>query len=136
MKNEQVDYSKYMDFVTKVTSSPSLDFNSYIERLNELNKTIPIQRLDTAANGMVAEAGEFIEIVKKMKFQGKEPSQDNIDHMIIELGDIMWYVMHACASLGVTLDEVVSKNVNKLIKRYPNGEFNVYHSEVRSPDDK
>ena len=56
---------------------------------------------------MSAEAGEFTEIVKKMIFQGKPYNDDNKKHLLIELGDVMWYVMQACAALGVSLDEVV-----------------------------
>jgi NTP pyrophosphatase (non-canonical NTP hydrolase) len=54
--------------------------------------------------------------------------------LIIELGDIMWYVAQACISLDVTIDEVVARNVNKLEKRYPGGSFDPYYSENRSED--
>ena len=93
-----------------------------------------IQRLLTAAVGISAEGGEFMEIVKKMVFQGK-PWDDNREHLIIELGDVMWYVMQACMALDVSLDEVVEGNVDKLKKRYPGGEFNVYQSENRKEGD-
>ena len=57
------------------------------------------------------------------------------DSLIIELGDVMWYVMQACAALEVSLDDVVAGNVDKLKKRYPGGEFDVYHSENRREGD-
>jgi len=47
----------------------------------------------------------------------------------------MWYVMQACMALDVSLDEVVEKNVNKLKKRYPGGEFDVHYSENRKEGD-
>ena len=47
----------------------------------------------------------------------------------------MWYVMQACMSLDISLDEVVEGNVDKLKKRYPGGEFNVYQSENRKEGD-
>ena len=59
-----------------------------------------------------------MEIVKKMVFQGKPWNHDNREHLVIELGDVMWYVMQACAALNVTLDEVIEGNVEKLKKRY------------------
>jgi len=71
-----------------------------------------------------------------MIFQGKPYSEDNRDHLIIELGDIMWYVAQACMALGVTLDDVVARNVQKLLKRYPEGAFDVYFSENRAADDR
>ena len=77
-----------------------------------------------------------MEIVKKMVFQGKPWNDDNREHLIIELGDVMWYVMQACAALDVPIEEVVAGNVEKLKKRYPGGEFDVYKSENRAADDR
>jgi NTP pyrophosphatase (non-canonical NTP hydrolase) len=94
-----------------------------------------IERLLTAGVGINAEGGEFLEIIKKMIFQGKPFNEDNRHHMIIELGDIMWYVAQACMALGVSIDEVIAKNVTKLEKRYPGGSFDVYYSENRVEGD-
>ena len=41
---------------------------------------------------MCAEAGEFTEVVKKIVFQGKPVTEENLFHLKRELGDIMWYV--------------------------------------------
>ena len=120
-----------------VTSDSSKDYKSFIESLSTLNgKGANIHRLLTAAVGISAEGGEFMEIVKKMLFQGKPWTDDNREHLIIELGDVMWYVMQACAALDVSLEDVVAGNVEKLKKRYPGGEFNVYESENRASDDR
>tara|TARA_B100000902_G_scaffold255935_1_gene242341 strand:- start:123 stop:491 length:369 start_codon:yes stop_codon:yes gene_type:complete len=102
-----------------------------------LTERVPIiHRLLTAAVGISAEGGEFMEIVKKMVFQGKPWTDDNREHLIIELGDVLWYVMQACKALDVTIEEVVAGNVDKLKKRYPGGEFNVYQSENRKEGDR
>jgi NTP pyrophosphatase (non-canonical NTP hydrolase) len=77
-----------------------------------------------------------MEIVKKMVFQGKPYNEDNREHLIIELGDIMWYVAQACMALDVSIDDVVARNVQKLLKRYPEGAFDSYFSENRAPDDR
>ena len=132
-----VDLHKYVDFVDAVTSDPSKDFKSFIESLNNLDgKGANINRLATAAVGISAEGGEFMEIVKKMVFQGKPWNADNREHLIIELGDVLWYVAQACMALEVSFDDVVATNVEKLKKRYPGGEFDVYHSENRAADDR
>ena len=132
-----VDLHKYVDFVDAVTSDPSKDFKSFIESLNNLDgKGANINRLTTAAVGISAEGGEFMEIVKKMVFQGKPWNDDNREHLIIELGDVLWYVAQACMALDVSFDEVVATNVEKLKKRYPGGEFDVYHSENRKEGDR
>ena len=131
-----VDLDKYSKFVQVMTAAPSKNFDSYVERINELNEAgCDVSRLNTAAIGIVAEAGEFAEIVKKILFQGKEYNQDNIDHMIIELGDILWYISQAATALGVRLDDILLGNTMKLLKRYPDGEFDVLKSEYRAPND-
>ena len=132
-----VDLHKYVDFVDAVTSDPSKDFKSFIGSLTDLDgKGANINRLATAAVGISAEGGEFMEIVKKMVFQGKPWNADNREHLIIELGDVLWYVAQACMALEVSFDDVVATNVEKLKKRYPGGEFDVYHSENRAADDR
>ena len=134
---KHVDFDRYTHFVDAVTSTPSKDFKSLVDRLGELDREgANIERLTTAAVGISAEGGEFMEIVKKMVFQGKPWNDDNREHLIIELGDVMWYVMQACAALDVSLEDVVAGNVEKLKKRYPGGEFNVYESENRASDDR
>ena len=134
---KQVDFDKYAIFVDGVTSNPSKDYKSFLDSIEYLDaKGSNIQRLLTAAVGISAEGGEFMEIVKKMVFQGKPWNHDNREHLIIELGDVMWYVMQACAALNVTLDEVIEGNVEKLKKRYPGGDFDVHYSENRAIDDR
>ena len=136
-ETKSVDFDKYAIFVDGVTSDPSKDYQSFTESLDNLDREgANIQRLLTAAVGLSAEGGEFMEIVKKMVFQGKPWNDDNREHLIIELGDAMWYVMQACSALDVSLEDVVAKNVEKLKKRYPVGEFDVYKSENRSVDDR
>ena len=129
-------FSTYTDFVTKVTSDPSMDLESLKKSFIEIeeNSDIKTPRLLTAALGLGSETGEFVEIVKKMFLQGKPPSEDNIFHMKRELGDIMWYWVTACASLGLDPYEVISENQEKLAARY--GEkFEVGRSEVRKEGD-
>ena len=85
----KIDFNRYQQFVDGVTSTPSQDFDAYIYRLQELNgEGCKIADLQTAADGLCAEGGEFMEIVKKMVFQGKPYNSDNVWHMKRELGDI------------------------------------------------
>ena len=137
MSKEVKDFfSTYTDFVTKVTSEPSLDLKALKKSLEEIEDKSPIEsaRLLTAALGLGSESGEFVEIVKKMFLQGKPPSKDNIFHMKRELGDIMWYWVTACAALKLDPFEVISENQEKLEARY--GEkFEVDRSEHRKDGD-
>ena len=135
--NNHVDFDKYAHFVDAVTSDCSKDFVSLADRLGELEREgSNIERLTTAGVGLAAESGEFLEIVKKMVFQGKPWNDDNREHLIIELGDTMWYVAQACMALGISFEEVIETNVKKLEKRYPGGEFNIYKSENRAKGDR
>ena len=129
-------FTTYTDFVTKVTSNPSIELDALKKSFDEIEKKSGIKtpRLLTAALGLGSETGEFVEIVKKMFLQGKPPSDDNIFHMKRELGDIMWYWVTACASLGLDPYEVISENQEKLAARY--GEkFEIQRSEVRKEGD-
>ena len=133
---KKIDFDKYALFVDGVTSDSSKDYKSFLDSIEYLDgEGSNIQRLLTAAVGISAEGGEFMEIVKKMVFQGKPWDEHNRKHLIIELGDVMWYVMQACKALEVPIEEVVAGNVEKLKKRYPGGEFNVYQSENRKEGD-
>jgi|TARA_S200002703_G_scaffold81397_1_gene70201 NTP pyrophosphatase (non-canonical NTP hydrolase) len=134
--DKKIDFKKYTEFVDAVTSDASTDFLALSDRLVELDeKGANIERLLTAGVGINAEGGEFLEIIKKMIFQKKPWNEDNKEHLIIELGDLMWYVTQACIALDVSIDEVITRNVRKLEKRYPGGNFDPYYSENRAEDD-
>ena len=134
--SKSVDFNKYLNFVDGVTSDPSKDYKSFIASLELLDREgSNINRLTTAAVGISAEGGEFMEIVKKMVFQGKPWNDANREHLIVELGDVMWYVAQACMALDVSFDDVVERKVEKLKARYPGGEFDVHHSENRREGD-
>jgi NTP pyrophosphatase (non-canonical NTP hydrolase) len=132
----QVDFSRYLTFVNEVTSQASSDTDAFVYRVQELKgEGCDIQRLMTAAVGVCAEGGEFMEIVKKMAFQGKPYNEDNVFHMKRELGDIMWYLAQACIALDVSFEQLVEMNVEKLEARYPGGSFDVHYSENRKEGD-
>ena len=131
-----IEFKRYEEFVNAVTSDSSKDFESLIDRLGDLErKGANPQRLATAAVGLSAESGEFLEIVKKMVFQGKPWDEHNRKHLIIELGDVMWYVAQACMALDISFEEVIEGNIKKLEKRYPGGSFDINDSENRAADD-
>ena len=129
-------FETYCNFVTKVTSKPSLEVDSLKASIDGIQKDsdIDVPRLVTAALGLSSEAGEFTEIVKKILLQGKPADEDNIFHMKRELGDIMWYWVTACMSLGLDPVEVITENQKKLEARYGE-QFTIDQSEVRAEGD-
>lgn len=131
-----VNTEAYIEFVNAVTSQPSKDPDALVYRIQELiEQDFEVHRLLTAALGMSAEAGEFTEVVKKIIFQGKPVTDENMFHLKRELGDIMWYVAQACMGLNISLDEIIEMNVEKLQSRYPGGSFDVHYSENRKQGD-
>lgn len=130
-----IDLNKYKEFVEAVTSAESNELAPLTQRLSDLDSKVNVALLLTGAIGLASEGGEFSEIVKKCVFQGKPMEDETIFHMKRELGDIMWYWISACRSLGLDPNEVVEENVNKLKARYPGGEFDVHYSENRKDGD-
>ena len=141
-----IDLNKYKDFVQAVTSQPSNDLTTFMDRCDELDANfdqetdthgpdINVPLLLTACLGLAAESGEFIEVPKKIIFQGKTMTEENLFHMKRELGDIMWYWVNACRALHLDPNDVIDENVRKLESRYPGGSFDAHYSENRKPGD-
>lgn len=137
------DYAKFVD---TTTSRASKDTSTLTQRLGNLCGTtghkgenrweeMQVARLLTAVVGMMAESGEFAEVVKKKVFQADTQfTNEEIFHMKRELGDVLWYWVQGCMALGFTPEEVMKENIKKLEARYPNG-FEVVRSENRVEGD-
>ena len=130
-----IDLKKYENFVEKVTSEESNDWAYTQARLHELNDKVNISLLMTGGIGLSSETGELNEIIKKCILQGKPMDDETIFHCKRELGDIIWYWISTCRSLGLDPNEVIEENVKKLESRYPDGEFDVHYSENRQDGD-
>ncbi len=87
--------------------------------MTTLNKDLTKKEmLVNSVMGLNGEAGEAIDIVKKHLFHGHEL---NKEALIKELGDIAWYLAEAAHALDVDLEMILSLNIEKLKKRYPEG---------------
>lgn len=94
--------------------------NEY-QRLAARTTNPALKPRDTLINGVMGlcgEAGEAIDIVKKHVAQGHELDREAL---IKELGDVAWYLAETATALGVDLDEILERNIEKLRKRYPEG---------------
>lgn len=132
-----IDLNKYAEFVETITSPASNDLPSFINSVHrvEVNSDVNVPLLLTGAMGMCGEAGEFSEIIKKVVFHGKELTQEVHDHLVKELGDVIWYWTNTCRALGVSQEEVIVRNMEKLMPRYPGGVFSIDASENRKEGD-
>jgi NTP pyrophosphatase (non-canonical NTP hydrolase) len=143
--SQNIDLNKYKDFVEAVTSKASNDLTTFMDRCDELDSNyigdgvhgpdINVPLLLTACLGLAAEGGEFIEVPKKMFFQGKPLTEAEVFHLKRELGDVMWYWINACRALNLDPNEVIDENVRKLESRYPGGTFDAHYSENRKEGD-
>lgn len=76
------------------------------------------QQLANAALGLTGEAGETAELIKKHLFHATPLDHDAV---IKELGDCLWYIGAFATVLGLSLDEIAERNIEKLRRRYPEG---------------
>ena len=72
------------------------------------------------ALGLCGEAGEVADIIKKCRFQGHD-FEENRGKVLEEIGDCAWYMACICTAMGEKLSDVLQRNIDKLIARYPNG---------------
>ena len=67
------------------------------------------------AVGVSGEAGELLDAVKKSTIYTKELDRENV---VEELGDLEFYMEGLRQQLGITREETIAHNVQKLSKRY------------------
>ncbi len=70
-----------------------------------------------AGLGLAGEAGEVVEHIKK-------GYRDEVFHpydILLELGDVMWYVAEIATANGLSMGEVLQANLDKLASRKERG---------------
>lgn len=105
-----MDYSNY----SRLSKLPRKHLNDII-----FVKSTYIDRLH-ATMGLTGEVGKVSEIIKKHVFYAKPL---DMTHLKEEMGDVLFYFVWLLDEMGLTLEEVMDYNIDKLSKRYPN-EFN------------
>lgn len=115
---------------TGVTAMTANEYQKLAMRTNDGKMTERLRRPDMAGKsydlggiiegclGLSGESGEFTDLVKKWIFHEKPLDEEHIKK---ELGDVLWYVALLCESFGWKMEDVMSLNIEKLKKRYPNG---------------
>ena len=74
------------------------------------------------ALGLAGEAGEVAEHAKKtIRDDEGKVSEERRAAMSKELGDVLWYVAQLATELGLDLDEIAGKNLEKLFSRQERG---------------
>ena len=107
---------RFVDDATRTEPSPE----QYEEALGRLMASgragHRVLRLLHVAMGLCTEAGEFIDILKKHIFYGKEL---DVVHLMEELGDSSWYERVGVDVLEITYLDMLQRNVDKLKARFP-----------------
>jgi len=83
---------------------------------NQLDHSNFGTRLNHSVIGLMGEVGELAEALEKYFQYGQYFDRINV---IEEIGDCLWYLALACNTLGVSLEDVMQKNIAKLQQRYP-----------------
>ena len=122
-QEELVDALQYLEHL-KQTQADKLTANDYQRAAMRTASGMDRESYNgrglllNAVMGLNGEAGEVIDHVKKVCFQGHEIDRQ---HLIEELGDVAWYLAVCCEAIDTTLEEVLQNNIDKLKARYPDG---------------
>ena len=129
-------------------SNAILEFGDFLEEwikqtesytdlaLKTLNKDVFEQKdlILNASLGLSGEVGEVNDIIKKYMYHGHKLDDDTKEKIILELGDVCWYVALMAWAIDKTkFEDVLNKNIAKLEKRY-HGEFTTEKSVNRKDD--
>lgn len=85
-------------------------------------KAIPALHHDQGENilhgviGIATEAGELLEPIVESMQTGKSLDRVNIKE---ELGDLLWYIAIICYATGLSFEEIMETNIDKLKLRFP-----------------
>lgn len=75
------------------------------------------EKMYHALHGMVGEVGEIHSLYQKV-YQGH--TLDKV-HLLSEVGDLLWFIAELLTAYGFTMEECMSRNIDKLKARYPDG---------------
>lgn len=103
------------------------DFEREVERVSPVDGRSEEKKYCIFALGLTGEAGEAADLIKKVFGHGHSLDRDKL---LLELGDVLWYVAALAKTAGSSLEEVADLNIGKLRARYPDG-FSTEHSVNR-----
>ena len=105
--------------IAKPSATASLTLNDYQRMARRTAGTKgKSDKMEEALFGLSGEVGELCDHYKKYMHQGHDI---DYDHMAEETGDVMLYLAEIADALGVTLEDIARRNIEKLRNRYPDG---------------
>lgn len=112
-----IDDYQYVADQTSATST-NTGRAAVSRRLDELTCRKRNIRLLHSVAGLMTEAGELMDTLKRHLFYGE--AIDN-EHVAEELGDAAYYLAEGCSAIGKKMSEVLEANNAKLQARYGEG---------------
>lgn len=79
--------------------------------------------------GASGEVGELVDAIKKHVIYQKPLDVENVKE---ELGDLLFYMSNLMQSVGLSFEEVLQHNVNKLSVRYSSGKYSNAQAQERA----
>lgn len=74
--------------------------------------------------GLAGETGEIAEKIKKIiRDDGMRVDDEKREALEKELGDVLWYVSQLATELGLSLEDIAAKNLEKLFSRLERGKL-------------
>lgn len=115
----------------KQAETQHIPYDGFVDGLAKALPTCA-EELHHSTTGMSGEAGELLDITKKLWIYEKPITEEVCIHLIEELGDLRWYYQAALNTLGLTDEQVVAFNKSKLLKRYPGGVYSNAAAQARA----
>ena len=111
------------------------DFNKMTLALAKVGEDILKNLTPEQANmwhmvtGIGGEAGEIVDCIKKHVIYQKPLDIENIKE---ELGDLLFYMSNLMQSVGLSFEEVLQHNIDKLSVRYSSGSYSNAQAQERA----
>jgi NTP pyrophosphatase (non-canonical NTP hydrolase) len=95
-----------------------MDFGAYQTKASETAKYPNNKAIEYLSLGLASEAGEVAGKVKKVIRDFDDTlGEDQKFAIMLEVGDVLWYVAQISTELGFDLSDVAAANIEKLAKR-------------------
>lgn len=117
-QEEAIDLLKYLEHLKQVIDADGITANDYQRACLRTATSDKSEWLENAIYGIIGEAGEIVDLVKKHKWQGHELETHEV---ALELGDLLWYCSLLASAINHELGTVMQMNEEKLRERYPEG---------------
>ena len=97
-----------------------MDIKEYQEKAERtVNNDLQIdEQLSNLCMGLAGESGEVIDYIKKGLYHGHKLE---INKIIEELGDVMWYITNISSYFSISMNKILEEKIRKLEERYPDG---------------